>query len=62
MDAVKSGLLGQSGTSLEKNGNGQEVLTAYAPLNIADVKWMILSSMHEVEASSKITNLRDENI
>jgi hypothetical protein len=62
MDAVKSGLLGKSGTSLEKNDNGQEVLTAYAPLNIADVKWMILSSMHEVEASSKITNLRDENI
>jgi hypothetical protein len=62
MDAVKNGLLGNSGTSLEKNDNGKEVLTAYAPLNIADVKWMILSSMHEAEASSKITNLRHENI
>ena len=60
MEAVKRGLAGQSGTSLEDNSNHKRVLTAYAPVKIPDVHWMILSTMEETEAQSLIKDLRNE--
>lgn len=60
IEAVKNGLMDKTGTTMEDNGYGNKVLTAYAPLSIADVKWMIMSTMLEAEASSKIESLRRE--
>lgn len=57
-DSVGKGLRGVSGTQIEKNDRGEEVLNAYAPLQIPDVRWMILSTMKEVEASKRIDDLR----
>lgn len=60
-DSVKKALQNQTGTLLEKNDLHQDILTAYAPLEIQDVNWVILSSMSEQEASQKIKRLRDSN-
>lgn len=60
MEAVRTGLAGLTGTSLEENNNHQRVLTAYSPVNIPDVNWMIMSTMAEIEAQSLIKDLRNE--
>lgn len=56
--SVESGLQGETGTTIEKNKHGIEMLNAFAPLNIPDVHWMILSTMKEEEASTRINDLR----
>lgn len=58
LKSVESGLQGETGTTLEKNKHGVEMLNAFAPLNIPDVHWMILSTMEEEEASTRINDLR----
>lgn len=60
MLAVKNALSGETGTTLENNGNKKTVLTAYAPVKIPDVQWVILSSMEETEALAMIKDLRNE--
>lgn len=58
LKSVENGLQGETGTTLEKNKHGVEMLNAFAPLNIPDVRWMILSTMEEEEASTRINDLR----
>ncbi|MEO5980633.1 MAG: GAF domain-containing protein [Chryseolinea sp.] len=58
-EGVSKALTGQTGTLLEKNGEGVELLTAYAPLEIPDVHWIIMSTMTEEEASTPINSLRN---
>jgi hypothetical protein len=58
LTSVESGLQGETGTTIEKNKHGIEMLNAFAPLNIPDVHWMILSTMKEEEASTRINDLR----
>jgi len=36
-DSVTRALNGQQGTQIERNASGEEMLNAYAPLNIPDV-------------------------
>jgi hypothetical protein len=61
MEAVGHALKGQTGTILEQNAFEEKMLSAYAPLNIADVHWIIMSSMTETEASLRIKNLRESS-
>lgn len=56
--AVTQALQGASGVQLETNAGGQQVLNAFAPLNIEDVHWVIVSTMTEHEASERINDLR----
>jgi hypothetical protein len=58
LKSVESGLQGETGTTIEKNKHSVEMLNAFAPLNIPDVHWMILSTMEEEEASTRINDLR----
>lgn len=57
-DSVTKALNGQQGTQIEHNASGEEMLNAYAPLNIPDVKWVMVSSIKEKEVSERINNLR----
>jgi GAF domain-containing protein len=59
---VSKALHGATGTLMENNPHGVPLLQAYAPLEIGDVKWMILSTMKESEASERINSLRDGSI
>ena len=59
---IGNALKGQEGTSLEDNSHDQKILSAYAPLNIPDVEWAIVSTMDENEASQRIRNLRNDTV
>lgn len=58
LQSVSKAFNGIPGTMIESNGGGDELLCAYAPLNISDVQWMILSTLKEAEASERINDLR----
>lgn len=60
-DSVTKALGGLTGTLLENNKIGFDVLCAFAPLQIPDVRWIIMSTMKEEEASMRINNLREGN-
>lgn len=62
LESVSKSLKGISGTQLEKDASGIEKLNAFAPLEIPDVKWAIMSTMKEEEVSQRINNLQDSNI
>lgn len=58
--SVSKALAGDTGTITEQSSGGDDILSAYAPLKIADVHWMILSTLKETEASERINNLRED--
>lgn len=60
-DSVTKALNGTTGTQLELNSLGVDMLSAFAPLDIPDVHWIIMSTMKEAEASMRINNLREGN-
>ena len=60
IEAVTRALDGNAGTAIEKNSYGADALIAYAPLAIADVQWVILSTISEEEASQRINELRNK--
>ncbi|HEX6223578.1 MAG TPA: GAF domain-containing protein [Chryseolinea sp.] len=60
-EGVANALAGLTGTLVTQNAFGEKTLCAYAPLNIADVHWVIISSMTEEEASLRIKNLRESS-
>ena len=60
-NSVAKALNGDTGTELERNKLGIEMLSAFAPLAIPDVHWVIMSTMKEEEASMRINNLREGN-
>lgn len=57
--AVTKALKGSVGTLMEQDENGNKMLHAFAPLDIPDVHWIILSRMKETEASTRINSLRN---
>ena len=55
---VQAALKGQSGTGLFSSGyRGAAVLSAYAPLDMADVRWAILAETTEAEAFAAANQL-----
>ena len=59
LNCITKALNGKSGQQLEKNANGVESLYTYAPLAIADVTWVIVSTLSDEEASERIESLRN---
>ena len=49
-DAVTAALAGDSGTMLERNYLGRDSLTAFAPLNIGGLNWVIVAQESSAEA------------
>lgn len=56
--AVQAALDHQSGTMIGRNYLGEEVLSAYAPLDIPGLNWVILSEMSVKEAFEPIAKLQ----
>jgi|GEM_PF-1817100 len=52
-------LSGKTGTRIETNAVGVQLLSSFAPLQISDLDWIIMSSMTESEASAPINSLRE---
>jgi hypothetical protein len=61
-ESVTRALEGKTGTVVEENSFGQKALTAFSPLDIPDVHWIIMSTMKEEEVSMRINNLRNESV
>ncbi|HEY5915867.1 MAG TPA: GAF domain-containing protein, partial [Chryseolinea sp.] len=61
-ESVDRAFQGSAGILIEPNSAGDELLCAYAPLNISDVRWMIMSTMKEAEASERINTLKEGEI
>lgn len=57
LDSVTKALQGQTGIKLEHDDQFDDMLTAFAPLSIPDVHWVIMSTMKEEEASMRINDL-----
>jgi hypothetical protein len=60
-ESVTRALEGKTGTVVEENTFGQKTLSAFSPLDIPDVHWIIMSTMKEEEVSMRINSLRNEN-
>lgn len=58
-ESASLALRGETGSRADRNANGVPLLCSYAPLEIPDVDWIIMSSMTEEEASSSINSLRE---
>jgi hypothetical protein len=62
LESVTKALKGVTGTQLETDGRGITMLNAFAPLDIPDVQWIIMSTMKEEEASVRINSLREGKV
>jgi len=56
-ESFEKALRGLTGTQVDQNGHGA-FLSAYSPLQIKDVNWVLMSTMSETEVSEKIFALR----
>lgn len=56
-EATRKALSGETGSEIMTEYNGNEVLSAYTPLNIAGVKWALIAVIDKVEAFSVIGTL-----
>jgi class 3 adenylate cyclase len=56
--SVEKGLRGQTGIELTQNAHHVPVLSAYAPLEVDGLKWIIIAEMHLDEAFAPITTFR----
>ncbi|MDF2441807.1 MAG: hypothetical protein JWR01_10 [Subtercola sp.] len=54
--AVNAALKGETGTDVETNYLGHETLTAYAPLSIEGVNWVIVASIDTSEAFAPVAD------
>jgi len=59
---AKLALSGQSGTGIFDDYHGVTVLSAYAPINAAGLKWAILSEVDEEEAFAPVAELTKDII
>jgi PAS domain S-box-containing protein len=59
---TQAALSGQSGTALFLDYRGVPVLSSYRPLNLGDLKWVIMSEIDEAEAFVAFDELRDRMI
>ncbi len=55
--SVKSGLSGESGFNIFTNSQDIPVLSAYAPLNIKGLNWVLLAEINEAEAFAAIASM-----
>lgn len=56
-EAVRKSLAGEVGSGIMTEYNGDKVLSAYTPLNIAGVEWALIAVIDEAEAFSVIDTL-----
>jgi len=59
---TQAALSGKSGTAVFNDYRGKSVLSAYSPLNIPGLKWVIMSEIDEGEAFTSFSKLRDQVI
>jgi len=57
--AVKEALTGISGSKIINDYNGNPVLSAYTPVNVTGLKWVLLSEIDEAEALAPVQSLRN---
>jgi methyl-accepting chemotaxis protein len=58
-EVTDAALAGKTGTKIIEDYRKIPVLSAYAPVNIPDVQWAILSEIDEAEAFDMITTIRN---
>jgi methyl-accepting chemotaxis protein len=58
-EVADAALAGKTGTKIIEDYRKIPVLSAYAPVNIPDVQWAILSEIDEAEAFDMITTIRN---
>jgi class 3 adenylate cyclase len=54
-ESVERALRGETGTMIETDYQGHEVLTAYAPLEVGGLRWVILAQIDAAEAFEPVT-------
>ena len=59
---LEQALNGESGSEIYIDTKGQRVLSAYAPLDIPDLKWAILTEIEEREANASVAQLSNRLI
>ncbi len=59
-ESVQDAIKGNKDTDIIKDYRGIEVLSSYSPLDIKDVKWVILSEIDKDEVFSVVNKLRDK--
>ncbi|KJZ11516.1 chemotaxis protein [Marinomonas sp. S3726] len=58
-DAVNAALAGETDSKIVIDYNGNPVLSAYAPLKLNDLKWVLLAEIDEAEALIPVVELRN---
>ncbi|MEM9093072.1 MAG: adenylate/guanylate cyclase domain-containing protein [Cyanobacteria bacterium P01_F01_bin.53] len=56
--ATEKAMLGESGTEIIQDYQGKQVLSAYAPLKLEDLRWAILAEMDKSEALGPVTMMQ----
>ena len=59
---IEQALAGESGSEIYLDTKGQRILSAYAPLDIQDLKWIILTEIEEREANASVAQLSNRLI
>ena len=57
--AVNAALAGETGSQIIVDYNGNPVLSAYAPLKLDDLQWVLLAEVDEAEALIPVVELRN---
>lgn len=56
-NGIEQALTGESGSEIYLDKKGQRILSAYAPLDIPDLNWIILTEIEEREANASVAQL-----
>lgn len=59
---LEQALAGESGSEIYLNAKGERVLSAYAPLNLPNLKWVVLTEIEEREANASVAQLSNRLI
>ncbi|WP_408955827.1 methyl-accepting chemotaxis protein [Natroniella sp. ANB-PHB2] len=62
MDSVERALAGESGVDLATDYRGEEVISAYTPVDIMSQEWAVLTKIDHAEIMSAVDRLRNRNI
>lgn len=61
-EATEAALRGKTDTRIVRDYRGLRVLSSFAPLHIADLRWVLLSEIDETEAFRSVYELREQLI
>jgi signal transduction histidine kinase len=61
-EATEAALRGNTDTRIVRDYRGMRVLSSFAPLHIADLRWVLLSEIDETEAFRSVYELREQLI